>query len=470
MSKRPVLVLQMQRMGDLVLSFPLFLWLQRTYPGHPVWVVAEEKFFRPLMKVSPQVTYFPWEGLGFLRQHKYELIVNLSIRAQAASLAGELDAGAKIGPVSGTDGVTHILGDWQLYRASVVENNRHNRFHWADLNALDCIPLSRIGQTRWPQPRTLQSSDNRIGLFLGASEPSKRPSVEFWASLCSELLKRSMRPVLFGGPLEKGMGQEVVRIFGGPVLDMSGKLNLGELIAVGQSLQLFITPDTGPMHLAAWSGLKVLNLSMGNVNPWETGPYQGEHYVARSTMSCALGCWTCVRDRLYCHNPFTPSRIAVIARRMIMNDRSTLCKINMPGLRLYTSSRSDKGVYDLSHVSGHGAEAGDVLGRFWQHYFGAAFGLWDFTAAEHIWMGFTEKYPALAEKMRSNLPQLGREFSRGLAGSAPLPESFWNSCPLILRQFSGFIHLFLQNNDYNRPSWVRVLNLYEQLAALVSEK
>ena len=458
----------MQRMGDLILSFPLFLWLERAYPGHPVWVVAEEKFYQPLMPISPKVMYFPWQGLEVLRQKKYELIVNLSIREQAASLAGELQAGAKLGPVASKAGVTHILGNWQLYRASVVENNRHNLFHWADLNALDCLPLSNFVSTRWQQPRTLNKESNRIGIFLGASEEAKRPAVKFWADLCMELLGRGLRPVLFGGPMEQGMGQEVSRLCKGPVLDMSGKLNLGELIAVGQSLQLFITPDTGPMHLAAWSGLKVLNISMGNVNPWETGPYQTGHYVLRSTMSCALGCWSCTRDQLYCHSPFTPSRIAVAAKRMIIEDRNSLQKMNMPGLRMSLTSRNANGLYGLQQLSGSRAQAGELLGQFWQQYFGAIFGLWDVAGAENIWDDFAVQKPALAARMSAHLPRLGKEFSKGLARSAPLGDSFWNSCPLVLRQFTSFIHLFLQNNDYNRQSWIRVLSYYEQLAAIAS--
>ncbi|WP_421903066.1 glycosyltransferase family 9 protein [Maridesulfovibrio sp.] len=469
MSKRPILVLQMQRMGDLILSFPLFLWLERTYPGHPIWVVAEEKFFRPLMPISPRVTYFPWEGVQVLRQNKYEMIVNLSIRSQAADLAGELQAEVKLGPVASKEGVTHILGNWQLYRASVVENNRHNLFHWADLNALDCVPLSNLASTRWPLPRTLHKDSNRIGLFLGASEEVKRPSVRFWADLCSELLAKGLRPVLFGGPMEQGMGQEVARLCKGPILDMSGKLKLGELIAVGQSLQLFITPDTGPMHLAAWSGLKVLNLSMGNVNPWETGPYQNDHFVLRSTMSCALGCWSCTRDELYCHSPFTPSRIAVAAKRMIVEDRASLQKINMPGLRMFLTARNINGLYDLKQLSGSRAQAGDSLGQFWQQYFGAVFGLWATDGPEQAWAEFAAQKPGLAAKMGAHLPRLGKEFSRGLARSAPLDDSFWNSCPLILRQFTGFIQLFLQNNDYSRESWIRVLSYYEQLATIISK-
>ena len=54
---KPILVIQMQRMGDLILSFPLFLWLMRRYPGHPLWVAADPHFFRPLRPVGPAVRY-----------------------------------------------------------------------------------------------------------------------------------------------------------------------------------------------------------------------------------------------------------------------------------------------------------------------------------------------------------------------------------------------------------------------------
>ncbi|MFW5836988.1 MAG: glycosyltransferase family 9 protein, partial [Desulfovibrionaceae bacterium] len=50
--RRPVLVFQMQRLGDLVLSFPLLQWLADRYPGHPLWVAAEERFSKPLLPLS----------------------------------------------------------------------------------------------------------------------------------------------------------------------------------------------------------------------------------------------------------------------------------------------------------------------------------------------------------------------------------------------------------------------------------
>ena len=258
----------MQRMGDLILSFPLFLWLAREHPDHPIWVVAEEAFFRPLMAVSPKVTYFPWSGVSVLERESFRLLVNLSVRDEAAALAGRLAAEEKLGPILEPGGVRRVRGTWQIYRAGLVENNRHNRFHWADLNALDAIGIARLRATFFDPPRRRAGPENRVGVFLGASEAAKRPTAELWAALLRELLDRGLRPALLGGPAETGLAGEVARAFAGPVLNLCGTLGLEEFAAAGQSLRLLITPDTGPMHLAAWTGLATLNLSLGNVSPF----------------------------------------------------------------------------------------------------------------------------------------------------------------------------------------------------------
>ncbi|MDO9082402.1 MAG: glycosyltransferase family 9 protein, partial [Humidesulfovibrio sp.] len=161
MSGGPILVLQMQRMGDLVLTFPLLLWLSRCYPGHPLHVVAEESFFTPLLPVSPPAAYISWPeaASGALAGQHYRLVVNLSIREEAARLAGRLSSDIKVGPVLGADGALRVRGVWQLYRASLVQNNRHNRFHWADLNALDMIPFSATQNTHFAPPREPQGQE-----------------------------------------------------------------------------------------------------------------------------------------------------------------------------------------------------------------------------------------------------------------------------------------------------------------------
>ncbi|WP_319469075.1 glycosyltransferase family 9 protein [uncultured Pseudodesulfovibrio sp.] len=452
--KRPILILQMQRMGDLILSYPLMIWLARQYPGHPIFVAAEETFYKPLMPLSPAVTFFPWAGASVLKQHSYELVVNLSIQEKAALLAGEVTADKKIGPVQTTDGNRFVHGDWQLYRTSLVKNNLYNRYHWAELNALDVIPYADIAATRFDTPRTLPTDVNKIGLFLGASEKSKRPSEPFWASLVQELLSRGLRPILFGGPAEKELGNAVVKLSKAPVLNLCGTLGLDELGAAGQTLALFITPDTGPMHLAAWTGLKCLNLSMGNVNPWETGPYQPGHFILRADMDCAKGCWQCTRSRLHCHDPFVPARIAALAARMAAGDtQDKLAKMRLPGLTLFQTGKGETGLYHMKRLDNAPPDDERLISRFWQRFFGSRFGLWQNTEAKKAWARLAQSCPEKAEALLDCIPKTSRQFTHGIKTGSLLDTSFWTSAPPVARPFTGYIQMMLENGDYSRDAW-----------------
>jgi ADP-heptose:LPS heptosyltransferase len=128
--KAPILILQMQRMGDLVLSFPLMLWLSRRFPGHPLWTMAERVFSEHLLPVSPQVTYFPWEAasLAHLRAHSYHLVINLSHAPRAAELAGSVRAERSTARARrGRRGLcARPLAT--LPRTSLVRANRHKPF------------------------------------------------------------------------------------------------------------------------------------------------------------------------------------------------------------------------------------------------------------------------------------------------------------------------------------------------------
>jgi len=464
-SKKPILILQMQRMGDLILSYPLLLWLARRYPGHPIFVAAEESFFRPLMKLSPAATYFPWSGANVLKQYSFELVINLSIQEKAARLAHEVHSEQKIGPVLLPDGSRFVHGDWQLYRTSLVRNNLFNRFHWADLNALDIIPHEDMARTRFSEPRTLPPGSDKIGIFIGASEEAKRPSTSFFAELIVHLLGRGLRPVLFGGKAEVESGREIVRLSGAPILNLCDTLGLDEFSAVGQTLTLFITPDTGPMHLAAWSGLKCLNLSMGNVNPWETGPYQAGHFVLRADMDCAKGCWQCTRSRLYCHDPFHPRRVAVLAQHIATGASVDLLqKATPPGLALYTSER-EEGLYHLHRMDTAQRGSEPLISRFWKTFFGTRFDLWEEQKCTAAWAQVQAGTPEQAETLLAHIPEISRQLTHGLRKGVLLDASFWMHSPPIARPFTGFMHMALENGNYSRLTWASVMLHLEQLIA-----
>lgn len=473
-SNGPMLVLQMQRMGDLVLTFPLLLWLKRCFPARQIHVVAEERFFTPLLPVSPPAAYISWPEAtsGALHGRVYSLIINLSIREDAARLAGELSADDKLGPVRGPDGALRVHGAWQLYRTSLVQNNRHNRFHWADLNALDLVPLPLMRQTHFGPPRAPQGQDAKsVGLFVGASEPEKRPDAAFYAGLLRELLDRGLRPVLLGGPDDVPVASAIRSLFDHPALDLVGKLSLAELVSAGRTLGLLITPDTGPMHVAAWTALKTLNLSVGNVNPWDTGPYQPGHLVLRSNASCAHGCWACTRGGGLCRQALSPSRVAALAATILRGPAERLERLQMPGLTLYGTERTPEGLFGLRRLglpdpaSAPGAE--ELCGVFWRAFF-----LWRLSGAEAApvraaWEALCTAHPRLCASLRRSLPALGSRAARLAAdmsagGLAP-PRSLIAGTAPFWRPLAGYMEAALENEDATQESTSRCL---EHLAAL----
>ncbi|MFZ5427957.1 MAG: glycosyltransferase family 9 protein [Thermodesulfobacteriota bacterium] len=463
MSEKPVLILQMQRMGDIVLSFPLFLWMRRNRPGRPVWVVAERTFYDQLMDVSPGVVYLPWTATGELSSRDYSLIVNLSHRPEAAALAGSLEAPLKIGPVRQGDAL-NINGRWQLYRASLTGNNRHNRFHWAELNALDCVDPGVFGATGFDPPRDLPGDNMSVGLFLGASQREKRPDPPFWAALAGELERRGAKPVLMGGPAEVPLGEEVRRLHGGRLVDTCGKLGLREFMAVGQTLSLLVTPDTGPMHLAAWSGLKTLNLSMGPVNPWETGPFQPGHYVLRASMSC-LDCWQCRFGEPRCRGRFDPAQVAYLSWRLARGGgRFT----PPPGTRLFRTGRTREGFYDLVPVGARVRRAPDILAEMWRGAFGAFFGLWDESRPHREWETLVNEFPRLREKFLRGVALLAGKIRDAVVTGVMPGDEFWKSAPPMLRPLAGYIHMHLENADFSRPALAESLAMIERLRSILA--
>ncbi len=467
----PIAVIQTQRMGDLILTYPLLLWLARRCPGQPVTVVAEPGFAAPLAPVSPPAAYLPLSRGAELAGREHWAVINLSIRPEAAALAGRIPAGTRLGPFADAAGVVRVAGDWQLYRASVVHNNRHNRFHWAELNALDLIPVSEMAATRWPAPRRGFPGRRRVGVFVGASERDKRPSRDFYAGLVRELARRGLVPVLLGGPAEVELGAAVAGRAGIAVANLCGRLGLKELAVLGQELALLVTPDTGPMHLAAWTGLKTLNLSVGPVNAYETGPYQPGHVVLRPRMSCR-GCWGCTRGRPFCRQRLDPARVAYVAARLARGEEERLAGAVLPGYELLETGRDSLGLYALRPLGPAGAreacDAREAVGRLWRAVFGLLFGAFGDGPAREALEALGRGQPRLLAAMGRHLAGLGASLSReARRGSVP-DVRFAAAFAPCLRPLAGFFERVVQNADGQRSAWLRCLEHLERVAGLFS--
>lgn len=123
----------------------------------------------------------------------------------------------------------------------------------------------------------IQSSDLIIGINPGAAYGSAKCWLpERFKQLSYRLLDYSRLKIIFFG--DKAGAPLVQDICAGlpsdRVIDLAAKTTLRELLACIQTCHLFLTNDSGPMHVASALGIPLIAL-FGSTSNVATGPYQG---------------------------------------------------------------------------------------------------------------------------------------------------------------------------------------------------
>lgn len=157
-----------------------------------------------------------------------------------------------------------------------------------------------------------------IGLFPGAGHPFKRWPAERFVALGRELARR-FPVIVFAGPGEPGLGDEVAAGIGPGARPQSGPFS--EMLSQIARCRLFIGNDTGPSHCAAALGVPTIAL-FGPTDPDVTGP-SGERVVCiRSEEPCAPcyqggGRFTCTHQSRKCLGGITVEQVLAAANEMI---------------------------------------------------------------------------------------------------------------------------------------------------------
>jgi lipopolysaccharide heptosyltransferase I len=118
---------------------------------------------------------------------------------------------------------------------------------------------------------------------------TKQWPIENFARLISALAQEKATVVITGSPQDEGPVREILHQAGGEsvkVLNLAGKTNLMELAGIFSLSDLVLSPDTGPMHLAAAVKAPLIAL-FGPTAPWRTGPYGNNPRIIRKGLPCS---------------------------------------------------------------------------------------------------------------------------------------------------------------------------------------
>ena len=129
-----------------------------------------------------------------------------------------------------------------------------------------------------------------IGLNVSTTWKTKQWRVEKFARLV-ELLYNEMgaMSVLTGGKFDIELGEKIIKLAQGSdkyIVNLTGHTTLWQLGAIIKHCHLYITCDSGPMHISSALGTPTIAL-FGPTDPVRHRPYGEGHKVIKKDMKCS---------------------------------------------------------------------------------------------------------------------------------------------------------------------------------------
>ena len=299
-----VLVLQTSFLGDSLLTLPLLRRLKESLPDARVSVLTLPKN-GDVFRNSPWVDEVllddkrgkhggllgPWIISAELKRRGFDLAVipHRSFRsALVARLAGiprRVGFAASAGRLLLTDAVpfTWLTHDLERNLALVRPLGGDSRTFKGEAHYVVSRPPSPALAARLAAAGI--APDARLaGVHPGAAWATKRWLAERFSELCRRLKSEGMTPVLIGGPADAALGAEIALASG--AADLIGRTDLEELKSLMGRLSLFVTNDSGPMHLAAAAGVPVVAIFGATTRELGFFPYGSGHRVVESDLAC----------------------------------------------------------------------------------------------------------------------------------------------------------------------------------------
>jgi heptosyltransferase-1 len=330
------LVIKLSAIGDVVLSLGFLEALRTAYPdAHITWVVEEaasdivldhpaldrvivsrrKSWGRNIKRGRMSAALGDLSAfLHELRFEKYDVVVDLQGLFKSGILAFLSRGRRKIG-FHGTRELSWIFLNERL---PAYNPERHAAMRYLDVaeylgaNVKKPRVFFPVHEKAAEEARHLlvEAGKPLVAVNPGAKWPTKLWPERYWAELCRILTDDlGISVVLTGSPDEAPVNKRIADSAPG-IIDLTGKTKLKVLAEIFRQCDLVISPDTGPMHLAAAVETPVMAL-FGPTAPWRTGPFGPGHMVLRTGDKCSP-CFKKSCPDVKCMNDLKPKVVAEI--------------------------------------------------------------------------------------------------------------------------------------------------------------
>ena len=329
MNYKNILVINLMHIGDLMLATPVLRTLRANYPDAHISLLADKKL-RDLVEHNKHIDecllidkkgkddHFGslWQFIAGLRKKHFDLVINLHRNERASAIAA-FSGGKRI--VGYSKPGFSLLFDKVMQNPSVAHHIGHGPFHllppyeyvpgWkhqvhAHLEVLkEAVGVEQIddgGLEMWlPQAAENEaaalwaehfaSEDKVIAFNIGASWRTKRWQDDYFAQCADTLIDRGYQIAFFGGPMDLEIVEKCISQMENKesrnLHIFTGKVSLAVLAGLLKRCCLFLTTDSGPMHVGVAMNVPVVTMFGASPVPGFY-PYDARSVLIKAPVSC----------------------------------------------------------------------------------------------------------------------------------------------------------------------------------------
>lgn len=329
-----ILVRGVNWVGDTVMTIPALRALKNAYPQSKI-VLLVKPSVAPVFEKNPdidEIIFYEKEHKGFFGKIRLVYKLRRIGFSKAVLLQNAFDAAltAFLAGIPERIGYNRD-GRGSLLTKAVPFNNEDRKIHHIDyfLNLVSALSSqSSAFSPHETRPWIFLSPDERmaarqrlsalkrpvLGINPGAAYgPAKRWVPERFVEIANWFMRDTGGSVVvFGGKSEEGIAEQICRhaergrteaigdrhwakgnehyseliTHNSELLNLAGKTTLRELISLISECDIFLSNDSGPMHIAYAVGTPLVAI-FGSTDPWLTGPAGEGSIVLNSGLSCS---------------------------------------------------------------------------------------------------------------------------------------------------------------------------------------
>jgi ADP-heptose:LPS heptosyltransferase len=313
---RRILLLRLERIGDLLMTLPAIAELRELAPRAEIdlvvgsWNLELANAVKAVSRVEALDARWLARGAGGMglaslvlsarrwRARRYDLAINFEPDIRSNLLVAASGARWTVGYASGGGGPALDCALEYDPRSHTADNaSRLIAAVFGRRSAAPYTPSLTIPDSakRAAAARLAAAPGPMVGVHVSGGRAIKQWDASRFGEVAGRLAAETGATIILTGTADDRPLVDVVKraLTGRRVIDLAGDVDLVTLAALLERLDLFLTGDTGPMHLAAAVGTPVVAI-FGPSDPVRYAPRGAADRIVRVDLPCS----PCNRIRL----------------------------------------------------------------------------------------------------------------------------------------------------------------------------